>query len=89
MLFFVVLAGVTNTAPLNKTYFLRADTGGITGSRDVSQWTFFHICGPNNEDCDKAKPALPFGAAWDGNAQNVPDGLSGWVMCFRDVVGLC
>ena len=77
LLFFVILSGVTKTPPLDKTYFLQADTSGITGARDISQWTFFYVCGPNNEDCTKATPAMPFGKAWGANPENAPDGLSG------------
>lgn len=77
LLFFVILSGVTNTTPLNKTYFLQADTSGITGARQVTQWTYFYFCGPNNQDCGSARAAPAFGKAWDGNAANVPDGLFG------------
>ncbi|KZZ96107.1 cortical patch protein [Moelleriella libera RCEF 2490] len=76
-LFFTILPGVSDVTPLNKTYFLRATTGGITGARQFSQWTYFYICGDDNLDCRDAKAALPFGYAWDSNANNVPDGLGG------------
>ncbi|KAG6120027.1 hypothetical protein E4U13_006993 [Claviceps humidiphila] len=76
-LFFIVLSGVSDSTPLNKTYFLRANTGGITGAREFSQWTYFYICGDDNLDCGSAKPAIPFGSAWDSGAQNVPEGLGG------------
>ncbi|CCE30876.1 uncharacterized protein CPUR_04726 [Claviceps purpurea 20.1] len=76
-LFFIVLSGVSDSTPLNKTYFLRANTGGITGAREFSQWTYFYICGDNNLDCSGAKAAIPFGWAWDSGAQNVPEGLGG------------
>lgn len=77
MLFFVILAGVTDTAPLNRTYFLQAATGGIGGARDVSQWTYFYICGPDNRDCGGSRAAPPFGFAWDGGAANAPPELIG------------
>lgn len=77
MIFFVILSGVTTTSPLQDTYFLRADTAGITGARDTSQWTYFHICSPGNVDCTRASPAMPFGHAWADNADNIPDGLGG------------
>lgn len=77
-LFFIILAGVSDSTPLNKTYFLRADTSGIDGARDVSQWTFFYICGKDNEDCGGAKAALPFGWAWNSDAgSDVPEGIRG------------
>ncbi len=78
LLFFIILPGVSDSTPLNKTYFLRADTSGIDGARDVSQWTFFYICGKDNLDCGKAKAALPFGWAWNSDAgSDVPNGIAG------------
>ena len=35
-LWFVILAGVSDVTPLKHTYFLQADTDGITGARPVS-----------------------------------------------------
>ena len=77
MLFFVILSGVKNTTPLNRTYFLEAATDGITGARAVSRWTYFYICGPDNLDCGPARPALPFGSAWASNPSHAPDELVG------------
>ncbi|KAH8169836.1 SUR7/PalI family protein [Sarocladium implicatum] len=77
LLWFVILSGLTNTTPLNKTYFLRADTSGITGARDVTQWTYFYFCGEGNQDCSRARPAPAFGKAWAGDASNVPSDISG------------
>jgi len=77
--FFVILSGVTNTTPLNKTYFLRADTSSIAGSgRAISQWTYFYVCGDGNQDCGKPVPDLPFGAAWVGGSAGAPEGLVGY-----------
>lgn len=77
MLLFLVLSGVRNATPLNKTYFLQAHTEGITGARQISQWTYFYVCGDGNVDCTSAKAAYPFGDAWDSNADNAPDTLIG------------
>jgi len=77
MMFFVVLSGVKDHSPLNKVYFLQADTSSIPGARAVSQWTYFYVCGQGNSDCGKAVPALPFGYAWIGNTKNVPSDLVG------------
>jgi hypothetical protein len=79
LMFFVVLSGVTNKNPLNKTYFLRATTSGVTGARPVSQWTYFYVCGEGNTDCGKPVPALPFGYAWIGGGEGAPSGLLGYV----------
>ncbi|KAK1758701.1 protein SUR7 [Echria macrotheca] len=77
MLWFIILSGVTSTTPLDKTFFLRADTRGITGARPITQWTYFFICGDGNTNCDPAIPALPIGYAWAGGARNVPAELIG------------
>jgi len=77
LMFFVVLSGVTNSTPLNKTYFLQANTGSISGARPVSQWTYFYICGADNQDCGSTVPALPFGYAWDSNPTGAPADLVG------------
>lgn len=76
-MFFVILSGVTNTTPLNKTYFLQADTSKVSGARPISQWTYFYVCGAGNTDCGAAVPALPLGDAWGSGASNVPAGLYG------------
>ncbi|KAI0426930.1 SUR7/PalI family-domain-containing protein [Xylaria sp. FL1042] len=79
LLFFVVLSGVTRTSPLRQTYFLSADTSGITGARSVSQWTYFRICGQGNLDCGHSWPDPPVGWAWDKNptGANLPERLIG------------
>lgn len=77
MLFFVILSGVNSTTPLDKTYFLRADTRDITGARDTTQWTYFFICGLENQDCGVAHAAPPFGYAWGANPSNAPAALVG------------
>ncbi|KAI1392494.1 SUR7/PalI family-domain-containing protein [Hypoxylon trugodes] len=77
MLFFVILSAVTNTSPLRQTYFLSADTSGITGARSVTQWAYFYICGEGNSDCSRTWPAPPLGWAWSGNPSNAPSELVG------------
>ncbi|KAH8662527.1 actin cortical patch SUR7/pH-response regulator pali [Xylariales sp. PMI_506] len=77
MILFVMLAGVADSTPLNNTYFLSADTSGITGARDRTQWTYFYMCGPGNLDCSAAKPAPAFGSAWSANPSDAPSGLVG------------
>jgi len=78
LLFFVILSGVKNSSPLNKTYFLSADTSSIAGSgRATSRWTYFYVCGEGNTNCGKAVPALPFGAAWVGGSTGAPRELVG------------
>jgi len=77
LLFFVILSGLKNTTPLNKTYFLRADTSSISGARPVSQWTYFYVCGEGNTDCGSPVPDMPFGYAWVGGSDGAPDALVG------------
>ncbi|KAI1635966.1 SUR7 protein [Biscogniauxia mediterranea] len=77
LLFFVILSGVKDTSPLNRTYFLSADTDGITGARQVSQWAYFYICSPGNVDCSGAWPAPPLGWAWSAKPENAPAQLIG------------
>lgn len=78
-LFFIVLSGVTTVTPFGKTYFLEADTSGVAGARPVSRWTFFYVCGDNNQDCGSPVPALPFGYAWVGGGEGAPPSLLGYV----------
>ncbi|KFZ18231.1 hypothetical protein V502_04199 [Pseudogymnoascus sp. VKM F-4520 (FW-2644)] len=77
MMWLVVLAGVTRHTPLNKIYFLRADTSGIGDARPISQWTFWYVCGSNNDNCGSPVPALPIGYAWRGNSAGAPSALVG------------
>ncbi|OBT95902.1 hypothetical protein VE01_06057 [Pseudogymnoascus verrucosus] len=77
MLWLVVLSGVTNHTPLNKIWFLRADTSGIGDARPNSQWTFWYVCGDNNNNCGSPVPALPLGYAWRGNSTGAPSALVG------------
>lgn len=77
LLFFVILSGMKTTTPLDKVYFLQADTSNIASARPVSQWTYFYVCGAGNTDCGKPVPALPFGAAWVGGSDGAPAALVG------------
>ncbi|KUJ13949.1 putative SUR7 family protein FMP45 [Mollisia scopiformis] len=77
LMFFVVLSGVKDSTPLNKTYFLRTDTSSITGARPISQWTYFYVCGDGNTDCGSPVPDLPFGYAWVGGGSGAPSDFLG------------
>jgi hypothetical protein len=77
LIFFVVLSGVTDSTPLNKTYFMQADTSTIAGARTTSQWTYFYVCGEGNTNCGKPVPDLPFGYAWVGQSTGAPEHLVG------------
>jgi len=66
LLFFVVLAGITDTTPLNDTYFLSVDRSTLTGSQKGTgdeYWTLWQTCTTDangNEVCPKAAAAYPF-----------------------------
>jgi hypothetical protein len=77
LMFFVVLSGLKSTTPLNKVYFLQADTSSISGARSISQWTYFYVCGSGNTDCGKAVPGLPIGYAWAGGGSGAPSSMVG------------
>ncbi|GKT42829.1 protein SUR7 [Colletotrichum spaethianum] len=78
LLLFVILSAVRDSSPLNKTYFLEADTSGITGAREgLTRWTYFYYCNDQNTECWGAWPAPAFGWAWGRDAANVPSGLAG------------
>jgi hypothetical protein len=77
MMFFVILSGVVDVTPLNKIYFLQADTSSIKGAKSLTQWTYFYICGEGNHNCDSATAALPFGYAWINGSSGVPSDLVG------------
>lgn len=74
----VILSGVTDHTPLNRTWFLEADTSNIAGTdRPTSRWTYFFICGDSNKNCGSAVPALPIGYAWRGGSEGAPASLVG------------
>lgn len=64
---FIILGGAVNGSPVNKFYFLQADTGSIPGAPSVSRWTFWNICDGSSglDNCSgtgygKVSPARPF-----------------------------
>ncbi|KAI6708612.1 hypothetical protein JHW43_008871 [Diplocarpon mali] len=78
LMFFVVLSGVKDTTPLNKSYFLRADTSSFPGSgRAESYWTFWKMCASPGGSCGATVPAMPLGYAWVGGSDGVPSVLTG------------
>jgi hypothetical protein len=82
--FFTILSGGITSAPENKFYFLEAsNVGNIPGARNPSRWTFFAICGVNNDNglnanCGARVPALPFDPPRNfGTTQGVPEQFIG------------
>lgn len=82
MLFFVILSGESRHTPLRQTYFLRAETAGMSpDARPITQWTFFRVCGLNNQNCSPARPARALGDAWGRLREGDVDGA------FEDLIG--
>lgn len=82
--FFIILSGDTYGNPENRIFFLQSSTNGIPGQRNPSRWTFFKICGVNdqgrNANCGAAVPALPFSPPSRSNfdtTTGVPDRFIG------------
>ncbi|KAK9477110.1 SUR7/PalI family-domain-containing protein [Lipomyces japonicus] len=79
LLFFVVLAGVTEHNPLNKIYYLQADTSGIPGAPPESRWTLWNRCAVQDGlsvDCTDNHPAYGFQPAVNfGTRTGVPQDL--------------
>jgi len=71
LLFFVILAGVRDSVPLNETFFLSADISAFKGPVNTpsgyGQWTLWGICGATsdgmNVNCPSPKAAYPFNPA--------------------------
>lgn len=84
---FILLAGAINGSPVNKFYFLQADTSNIPGAPRLARWTFWNICdgssGLNvcgNTGYGNISPARPFDPPSGrnfGTTDNVPAQLIG------------
>jgi len=81
MQFFVILSGGIQSSPENKIYFLQADTNGIPSARNPSRWTYWAICGVddetgNNNDCGSRVADLPFDPKRNfGTTFNLPESM--------------
>jgi SUR7/PalI family len=65
-MFFITLAGAIDGFPVNRWYFLQADTGNIPGAPPVSRWTYWNVCGVNgartvcgDANYESVHPAFP------------------------------
>ncbi|PGH09882.1 hypothetical protein AJ79_05609 [Helicocarpus griseus UAMH5409] len=77
-----LIGGAQNKNPLDRTWFLEADTSRIPGAHPVSRWTFWGICGTNGEknDCGGTTAAFPLDppSHWNfGTTEGVPEGFIG------------
>lgn len=75
--FFIILSGIVNVTPFNKTYFLQA----AAGPKNPSRWTFWRVCGEVgglNANCGAVKPALPLRPSENfGTTTGFPASLDG------------
>lgn len=82
-MFFILLAGTTNGNPVNRWYFLQADTANIANAPAVSRWTYWNVCGVDGngrDDCmsstnyGKTRPARPLDPPrnFGGSLDNIP-----------------
>merc|ERR1712169_71174 len=70
LMFFILLAGAVDGSPLNKFYFLQANTGNIPGAPTIARWTYWNVCGVQNgrtvcgdQDYSNVHPAFPLDPA--------------------------
>ncbi|KAK5046942.1 hypothetical protein LTR84_007296 [Exophiala bonariae] len=69
-MFFILLAGAIDHAPVDKWYLLQADTSNIPNAPPISRWSYWNVCGVENgrtvcgeEDYSKVHPAFPLDPA--------------------------
>jgi len=81
LLFFVILAGIRDSTPLNQTFFLSADiskisNNGVDSPSGYGQWTLWGVCGATtdglNVNCGSHHPAYPFSPADNFGDSSVP-----------------
>lgn len=80
MLFFCLLAGASNHNPLNRAWFLQADTSGIPNAPNISHFNMYNACPASADgitDCPTgrtaAHPMLP--QTYFNTPTNVPRGF--------------
>lgn len=59
LLIFIVLSGSSKHFPLNRFYWLSADTSDIKGAPNRSAWTFWGVCEKNDYSKCTLGPAYP------------------------------
>ncbi|ODH48475.1 hypothetical protein GX48_05452 [Paracoccidioides brasiliensis] len=61
LMMLTLLGGAQNKTPLDRTWFLQADTSRIPGAQLVSRWTFWGICGvvDGKNVCNGTSPGFP------------------------------
>ncbi|RMZ92222.1 hypothetical protein DV736_g530, partial [Chaetothyriales sp. CBS 134916] len=65
-MFFILLAGAVDGYPVNRFYFLEADTSNIPNALLVSRWTYWNVCGKDgsrtvcgDKHYENVRPAFP------------------------------
>jgi len=66
LMFFILLAGAVDGSPVNRWYFLEADTSNIPGAPPLSRWSYWNVCGVDGSrtacgdaNYEKVHPAFP------------------------------
>lgn len=66
LMFFILLAGAVDGSPVNRWYFLEADTSSIPNAPPLSRWSYWNVCGVDGDrtSCGDANyenvhPAFP------------------------------
>lgn len=90
LIFLVLLGGSRNSNPLNRIYFLEANTGNIPGAPLVSRWTFWALCSVKDgkNDCGSSHPDFPLDPPSHRNFNttvNVPPEFIGYVDCIQSM----
>ncbi|KAK9451673.1 SUR7/PalI family-domain-containing protein [Limtongia smithiae] len=80
LLLLILLSGVTETNPLNRIFYMEADTSAISGAPATTRWTLWNRCGVDsnghNTDCTANKPAYAFQPVVNfGTSSGVPSSL--------------
>jgi len=74
-----MLAGIKNVNPLNRIFYMQADTSGISGAPPLTRWTLWNRCGVSNgvnSDCTGNHPAYAFQPDVNfGTTSGVPSSL--------------
>lgn len=75
LLILIILSGATTSFPVNRFYWLQADTSGLGSAPDLSRWTFWGLCSRTNGElrCNDLSPAYPISPKDNfGTTVNVP-----------------
>ena len=86
-MFFILLAGAIDAAPVNRWYLLEADTANIPNAPRVSRWTYWNVCGKDggriacgDQNYSNVHPAFPLDPPSGrefGTHVNVPNNFIG------------